>query len=182
MLDLLKSILIILFIHAEYWSLLNFLVLTLTLIVLIWYAVDTHRIADQTIESNLRPVILRIGWITNWDDIHYKKEDGVLKGRPLEFLILKNLAKDISGYIIINKQKHILLFGNNISQISKEETEYCPTWGWLAPGGKIYAMFDDSKSTNIESENCIYITYKDISGNTYFTKENKNFSQNSDKF
>ena len=91
---------------------LNFIVLILTLGVLIRYTYDTNRIANQTIESNFRPVILRSGYIHRWDDIKFKSDkNGNIIGKLIQFTILKNIAKDIKGYIVVNGYKHELLFG-----------------------------------------------------------------------
>jgi len=238
-------------------SAINLVVLTATLIVLVWYAYDTHRIANQTIEGNLRPLILRSGFIESWGNIKYSIKNGVLEGKPLEFSILKNIAKDISGYIIINKRKYQLLFANYISgkdvknELSDTEKnvlmylydrykdgkknlpqkiitvykslgikngEYVGTvansryietrgedflltndgirlmdsdkpieyrfehnWGWMNAGTVINAIFTNDKYEESKEENQIYLTYSDMGGNRYFTRENINFSQDSGK-
>lgn len=100
----------------------NVLALILTLGVLLWYAYDTHRIADQSVEANLRPIILRSGWISKWEDVRFSIKSGQLEGAPLQFTILKNIAKDISGYIIIDKKKYKLLFANEISQVNEKKS------------------------------------------------------------
>lgn len=105
----------------EYLNQLNLLILTITLIVLIWYAYDTHRIADQSVEANLRPVILRSGWIPKWEDVKFSIKHGQLEGQPLQFTILKNISKDISGYIVLNNKKYKLLFANEISQVNDKD-------------------------------------------------------------
>jgi hypothetical protein len=46
-------------------------------------------------------------------------------------------------------------------------------------GTIINAIFENDKYKEDEGENQIYVTYSDMEGNKYFTKENKNFSQNS---
>lgn len=51
-------------VFPAYLGFFNILLLGLTLVVLVWYAYDTHRIANQTLESNLRPVILDAPKIT----------------------------------------------------------------------------------------------------------------------
>src|SRR3989338_8167786 len=82
------------------------IVLIITLLFLIWYTIETHRIANQTKESNLRPVILRSGFIENWDSIKFTFEGNKLKvGKFLEFTILKNIATGINGYIVKNGLK-----------------------------------------------------------------------------
>jgi hypothetical protein len=111
-----------LFSDLAFWS--N-VVLIITLGVLIWYTIETHRIANQTKESNLRPVILRSGFIDNWNKIQFKfKNDQLIEGNPLEFTILKNIATSINGYIIINGLKFALLFGSDISEVEKNKISF----------------------------------------------------------
>ncbi|OGH40542.1 MAG: hypothetical protein A3B41_02915 [Candidatus Levybacteria bacterium RIFCSPLOWO2_01_FULL_37_26] len=160
----------------------NLVVLTATLIVLVWYAYDTHRIADQTIEANLRPVILRSGYIHSWKDIKFEYRDNKIEnGKPIQFTILKNIAKDIQGYIIIDGYKYRLLFGNEISKVSEEGSWLSQTWGWMKPETSIYAAFLDKNKEKAKEKNKIYIEYKDIEDNTYFTIEDENFCQKSFK-
>ncbi len=235
----------------------NLLALTATLIVLIRYTYDTHRIANQTIEASIRPLILRNGFIESWNDVKFSIKNGVLESKPLEFSILKNIAKDISGDIIINNKKYKLLFANNISSkdpkenLSKLEnkillylyknyktenknlplkitevykifgikdgeyagtinssryiktegeyflltddgirlmdsdkpTEYRfePNWGWMNKWTSINAIFKSEEYEKSDEDNQIYLIYSDMEGNKYFTKENKNFSQDSGK-
>lgn len=171
---------------------LNLLALLVTLVVLIWYAYDTHRIADQTVEANLRPLILRSGFIESWENIRFSTETGILEGKPIEFSILKNIAKDISGYIVISKKKYQLLFANHISRkddgirlvdsYKPIEYRFEPNWGWMNAGTMISAIFESSKYEEINEDNQIYLIYSDMEGNKYFTRENKNFSQDSGKF
>jgi len=165
----------------------TFVVLGLTLIVLVWYAYDTHRIANQTLESNLRPVVLRSGYIHDWTAVQFTIESSTINGTPLQFMVLKNIVKNIGGYIILNKHKYTLLFGSSISQIansksvlssgssSVQQIAYNDTWGWLAPDNTLSAVFDPTKYQSINQPNEIYITYQDIESNRYFTMENENF-------
>lgn len=243
--------------YPEFLPQLNLIALLLTLVVLIWYAYDTHRIANQTIEDSLRPLILRSGFIESWDNIKFSIENRTLQGEPLKFTILKNIAKDISGHIIINRKKYKLLFANNISgknikdnlsdlekkvlfylyenykaenknlpqsiksickTLDVKNGEYFGTitnsqyietshdsllltnegirlmdsdkpmeyrfelnWGWMNTGTIINAIFQDDEYEETQEDNQIYLLYSDIEGNRYFTRENKNFSQNSGK-
>jgi len=250
-------IVVVIFYYPQFLAQYNLFALLLTLAVLVWYAYDTHRIADQTIESNLRPLILRSGFIESWNEIKFSLEKGKLEGRPLEFSILKNIAKDINGYIIIDNKKYRFLFANDISgrdaksllsdleknvllylyelykiknsnlpraiiamydSIGVKDGEYVgminnskyievrggdclltdegirlmdsdkpmeyrfePNWGWMNKGTFINAIFTSDKYEKCKDENQIYLTYRDVEGNLYFTRENKNFSQNSGK-
>lgn len=163
---------------------LNFVILGLTLIVLVRYAYDTHRIADQTSRSNLRPVVLRNGYIPNWDSIAFTIQGNTISGPEISFRILKNIAENINGYIILNNRKYTLLFGGPISSATpasptsssaQQLIALNPTWGWLAPDNTLSAKFNPTQSQFVNQDNEIYIQYKDIEGNEYFTLENKDF-------
>lgn len=170
------------FIYSKLLSSFNPIVLALTLITLMWYAYDTHRIADQAIEANLRPVILRSGYIHSWKDIKFEYEGNKIKsGKPIQFTILKNIATDIRGYIIIDNYKHELLFGNEISKVGEGEAWLGETWGWMKPETLLYAAFLDEKKKKTIEDNKIYIEYKDVENNKYFTIEDENFCQKSFK-
>lgn len=251
------AVAVFVFVYPLYISWFNTLILSLTLGVLIWYAYDTHRIADQSVGANLRPVILRSGWISKWEDVKFSIKNGQLDGELLQFTILKNIAKDISGYIVLNNKKYRLLFANEISQINDKESvllsdlekrimlhlyeeyertkinprrrildayralgikegsyvgtlnssryiqttgeelqltdegirlmdtekpkafQFLPNWGWMKANTIISAIYQASEFEMTEEENSIYLTYQDIENNKYFTKEDKNFSQNS---
>lgn len=157
---------------------LNFIVLTLTLVVLIFYAFDTHRIANQTVEANLKPVILRSGVILGWDDLLLKTQNKPSSdGHYLEFTNHKNLAQNITGYLVISKKKYPIFFGNEISSFEVKDSAAAgkgmsifPSWGWLPPGGKVYG-FTNGSTDDVNEENKIYLEYLDIEGNKYFTKE-----------
>ena len=167
-------------------ELVNTIVLTLTLATLIWYAIDTHRIANQTVEVNLRPVILRSGWIVDWKV--QSVEDVSTTGEPkfIEFTNQKNIAKDITGYIVIGSKKYTLLFGNDVSkEVTTDENAtvtkigVAPKWGWLPAGGKVHATFEKQKFETTSEPNQIYLEYNDTEGNSYYTKEDDKFSQTS---
>lgn len=242
-------------------------VLWFTAIAILQYTKETYwlkQISQKQLkhqrESSLRPVILRSGWISKWEDIKFSIKNGQLEGTPLQFTILKNIAKDISGYIIIGKKKYKLLFANEISQVNEKDSsvllsdlekrimlhlyeeyertkinprriildayrelgikegsyvgtlnsnkyikttgeefqltdegirlmdtekpkafQFLPNWGWMKANTIINAIYQESEFETTEEENSIYLTYQDIGDNKYFTKENKNFSQNSGK-
>jgi len=167
----------------------NLVVLTLTLAVLIYYAADTHRIADQTAENALRPVVLRSGFLVAWDDVRQllETQDSNTQRKPIQFTILKNIATDIQGYVVFNRRKHTLLFGSRISEIpqSDEARLTSPTavtlhfalhWAWMKPDEVLLAL-PGTDSVSSDEENSLFIEYRDISGNAYFTKETKDFCQ-----
>lgn len=160
---------------------------TLTLYFLIWTTIETRRIANQTVESALRPVILRSGYILKWEDIIFDISDGkLIDSKPLNFKILKNIAKDIEGYIFLKNKKHKLLFANQVTRITETDDggavfHFLPIWGWMEPDSIMHAIYDPRVGENSKEEDGLYIVYKDIEGNKYFTREDRNFSQSSGK-
>jgi len=166
---------------------LNLLVLSVTLVTLLWYTYDTHRIANQTIESALRPVILRQGKILDWKV--NSTSDVEKSGFTLGFINQKNIAKDIFGYIVIDNKKFELIFGNEVTEeviVGKGENIdkkiiLLKKWGWLPIGGVLNSSYEIVKFEEVNQDNEIYIEYQDVESNKYFTKENKDFSQTSGK-
>jgi len=175
---------------------LNLVVLTLTLAVLVWYAHDTRRIADQMVETNLaslRPVVLRSSFLT-WDQVRLLLQDqgGLSERKPLQFTILKNIAHDIRGHIVFKNRKYGLLFGSRISEIplSAEAKllshdvvalQFEPRWAWMRPDELLFAIPDTRTYQESREEDHIYTSYRDIGGNRYFTREDKEFCQVSGK-
>ena len=159
-------------------------VLIITAAFILSYTFETKKIREQTKEMQLRPIILRSGWISSWQDIKFQSNGQKnISGKPIEFDIMENIATDLNGYIVIDGKKYKLMFGNHISKATLVETFYLKdNWGWLAPNTKIYALFnsEDFKVTN--EANCIRIFYSDIEGSEYCTIEDISFSQKSFKF
>jgi hypothetical protein len=169
-------------------NLLTLIVLTLTLIILCYYAIDTNRIANKAEDDSLKPLVLRSGFL-DWnvnsiEDIN--KNMGKLLN--LEFVNIKNIALNINGYIVIENKKYTLLFGNIITteqskiqenDLKKTTMKLLPKWGWLPMNGSLSASFHSKEFIGINSENCIELTYYDIEGNMYYTREDSNFSQTS---
>lgn len=155
--------------------------LAITLAFLIWYTFETHKLATLAKDANLRPVVLRSGFISNWDDLQYTFKSGQLKtGKPIEFTILKNIATSIRGFIVKNGKRYELLFGNNISNIGKDNISFSKQWGWMKPETQIYALFNEVGQES-KMPNQIVIQYKDIEGNPYYSIEDVNFDQKSFK-
>jgi len=172
---------LIVFQFIQFTIQINLITSIFTLIILLWYAYDTHRIANQTIETNLRPIILRSGFIDGWKNISFNKKNNNIESTLIEFKILKNIAKDINGFIVLDGKKYQLLFGNNISNIGNNLSRYEQKWGWMENNTYINAIFDNKKYEKSKEKNQIYLNYKDIEGNNYYTKEDENFSQISGK-
>lgn len=160
-------------------------VLTLTLIALLFYAYDTHRIADQGSTAFLRPVILREGVVENWNVPSVKQinQSGSSEG-ILRFRNLRNIAQDISGYIILENKKYKLVFGNDASEkhieidgSKRTQSHFFPKWEWLPEDGLVTATYQEEESEETPRENGIEISFSDIEGNKYFLKEDKDFAQ-----
>lgn len=163
------------------WSMWNTLIVAVTMGILIWYTIETHKIATQAKESNLRPVILRSGFIASWNKINFKNTRGLIAGNPISFTVLKNIVTSISGYIVINGYQYELLFGNAISQSDINTTTYIPTWGWQMPNTIISAIFNNKKREKTNKSNRIVVNYQDIEGTKYYTIENIKWEQKSYK-
>ena len=171
--------------YANLFAFLNIVVLIFTLMVLIGYAKDTRRIADQTQEANLRPVVLRSGFLLSWQDIKpispLDSMNAVGNQNLLEFTILKNIALDIKGYIVIDLKKYQLLFGNDISKIGELGIRFDPVWGWMKADTRVWAVFKSEGFEKTTLDNQIYISYRDIEGNSYYTIEDNIFRQSNFK-
>ena len=169
-------------------SQLNLLIVSSTMFILVLYTYDTNRMATQTIESALRPVILRQGKILDWrvKSITDIQNDNNF---TLEFVNYKNISKDIRGHIIIDQKKYKLHFGNKITEdvVTNDGDDIgkkiilLERWGWLPVGGVLKSSYEVDKFEITTKDNEIYLEYQDIESNKYFTRENKDFSQTSEK-
>ncbi len=163
---------------ANTFYILSFVLGVITLFILIQYASDTRTLAIQAQETNLmslRPLVLRSG-IDDWDTIDFQIKDGNIEGKPLQFVVLKNVAANISGYIVINGNKYTLLFGNDISQIATNTYKFYPAWGWMQPNTILYAKFLPNSKTDTAEPNQIYLSYSDIQGNRYCTIDDQSLN------
>lgn len=170
--------------------LLNLIILTLTLFILCIYTFDTNRLANKAEEDAIKPIILRSGfldWNVNSTDF-IKKNPG--SRMNLEFSLVKNVALNITGFIVIENKKYELLFANEVTtqqsvlqnkEVTIKSVAIIPKWSWLSDNGKLNATFDSNKFEEYVSGNLIEIIYFDINGNKYFTKEDQEFSQTSGK-
>ncbi|MDD2657599.1 MAG: hypothetical protein PHD04_02985 [Candidatus Pacebacteria bacterium] len=162
---------------AQFSSWANLTVLILTLIALIWYAYDTHRLTEQTVEKDLRPIVLVQG-VINWPVLSFTSgPNGTVAGTPIQFVILKNTALNFRGYIINNGQKYNLLFGNQASG-----RNFLKTWGWVAPGDSLSAVYDPNISpVAVTAPNGIFLEFSDTEHNLYHTIVDTNYVQNSER-
>lgn len=152
--------------------------------ILIFSAVQcslNSRLKDIQQDTSLRPIILRSSNIS-WDilqplaDRPDKKIFSYKKDEFLEFTILKNIATEIEGKIILNGEAYRLHFFNDLNQIQRDKIACEEKWGWVQPDTKLYAFFTEQDKEKSTEENKIVLEYKDINGNKYSTIENKNFS------
>lgn len=126
--------------------------------------------------NDSRPVILRDGFINkDWSGL----ENGLNQGKPFLFTVQKNIATDVHGHLILNGKRYDLLFA--IGQDSGNSKILCPsspdlkTLSWIKTGGYLCAVYDQINPVKTTSPNEVYIEYKDISGNSYYTRENDHF-------
>jgi len=54
-----------------------------------------------------------------------------------------------------------------------------PNWGWMKADTRIFAFLEPKSKVRSNEDNQIFISYKDIEGNSYYTKEDKYFSPKS---
>ncbi len=168
---------------AQFTSWATLSVLAATLVTLVWYAYDTHRIAQQTVESNLRPIVLVQG-VLNWSTLSYTASaGGIIHGPPIEFQVLNHTALNFRGYIVNANQRHDLIFGNAVStKVSTTTpmpmTTYLKTWGWVPPNNYLNAVYDPTiPGTSTTGDNGIFIEYFDTEGNIYHTVVDSDYSQ-----
>ena len=80
-----------------------------------------------------------------------------------------------------------VLFGNDISTLATNPNpnvamiSFQPNWGWMQPNYSVYGLYTHDSAVKTDEENKIYISYKDIEGNSYYTIEDVHFSQNTFK-
>jgi len=165
--------------YANLFYIVNDVVLFSSLFILIKYADDTKRIAKSTQEANLRPVILRSDYLPNWNalkSIGYSMETRAPL-RLLEFSILKNIAIDITGYLILDHIKYELLFAHLIPEATEDLGSFQPKWGWMQSGNELSAIFTEDSGQSSNQSNMIVIDYQDIAGNKYRLTQKVNFTQ-----
>jgi hypothetical protein len=156
------------------------ILLTITLGFLIWYTIETHKLSKQAKDTNLRPIILRSGTIEKWDSLEFPVDkNNNLLNPPLIFEIQKNIATSITGYVIKNNKKHILIFSHEVAQKGNKST-FFENWGWVKENSRLSSIFVDT-GTQTSEKNKIVINYKDVEGNKYHTIEDINFDQKSFK-
>ncbi len=136
------------------------------------------KLTDLQANAFLRPVILR-NESRDWEGLSplgekdYKDLNELKKKHLLEFIVLKNIAKDLSGEIIEDGYKYRLHFFHDIAQAERHKIDCAAKWGWIKPDDKIYAIFSELDRIKTPKKNHIKLRYKDIAGNRYSTTEGK---------
>jgi hypothetical protein len=146
------------------------------------YAYETHKMTEQMKENDLRPVILRKGFIENWDTLKFTFDgQKLVSGTLIEFKILRGIAIDISGCIVVGGYKYKLLFTNDVVKIGENTHSLTESLGWMSPETPVYALYrDEEKKKALNDEgNKILLFYRDIEGREYSTIEDKDFIQKS---
>lgn len=162
------------------------LILTITLIAIAWTAIETRRIANEAVEANLKPLIFRAGQIIDWKVLSVEDMTATNSQPTLEFTNIKNVATDITGYIVLGHKKYTLIFngdvrGAKIIDTTTTKVVYNAKWGWLPSGGKLLASYKASEFAVTDGKNQIYLSYRDTQGNSYNSIENENYSQTSER-
>ncbi len=141
---------------------------------------ETNRKAK---EKEIRPIILRDGFIYNWSQLNFSIIDNKLQGEPLKFSVLKNIAANISGEIRISGKKYDLLFSHEITR-NDEKLAFLPCWkGWIKEGEFIYAIFmSDNSVQDTKVGDGLTVFYSDIEGKRYKTTEDSENVQESKEF
>lgn len=165
---------------VEFISWGNLMVLTFTLIVLVWYTYDTNRIAQQTIDTNLRPIVLVQGAV-DWTKLVFTSgPGGTILGNPIQFFVLKNVALHFRGFVVVDNKKYDLVFNGDNSASTKQASQFFKIWDWISPNNILYAIYDPSiQPTPTESRNGIFLEYSDTEGNLYHTIDDANYKQSS---
>lgn len=158
------------------------IILIVTACAAAWIGFLQNEINRKTEEESIRPVILRSNTIPGWSSI----KDGKIDGQLFVFKVQKNIATDIEGLIVLEKRKYDFLFGYGVGSIGQDGRFTCtiPSLkdvGWVGQDNFLCAEFDQASSTMVVLPNQIYLSYKDIDGNSYYTKEDFSFIQTSNK-
>lgn len=158
----------------------DLLVTSLTLLFLFVYTYDTRRLVNLSEREAIRPILLRSGY-HEWDFNSLEKINGHSGAKPnLKFEVLKSVALDISGFLIMDKKKYRLHFGNEVAKSQNtvfEMLRFIPKWGWLPIDGCLDAVYMQSDFEECQDSNGIIIYFSDISGNKYKFHENEKCEQ-----
>lgn len=155
-------------------------ILFITAAFLVASTFETQKMRKQMEESDLRPIILRSGFIGKWEDLKYSfREDHLISGNLLEFKVLQGIATDIYGYVFKDGKRYKLFFVHDMTRISENGFSASEKWGWLEAGAILFGFFKDTDFTPTLEDNGIIIYFKNIQGRRYYTIEDKLFSQTS---
>lgn len=154
------------------------LIVTAAFVVASTYEAKKMRL--QARETDLRVVVLRQGFIGDWNELKIVMENQkLISGKPVEFKVVKGVAVDLRGWVVIDKKKYKLHFGNNISNLGDGMAAFCEKWGWLEEGAVVLAIHVSDNYDSDLGENRIILNYANIEGKKYCTIEHEDFSQES---
>jgi hypothetical protein len=136
-----------------------------------------HRLAklaeDRAVAED-KPILLRsrlLDWAALASYKYLRNSAGGLeiRGEPLGFDIYRNLARGITGFVVVDHKRHKLLFRLPSSPSLAEEM------GWVAPvstatAGVLFAVPEEKAETSPEP-NQISVSYRDIAGRLYNMSE-----------
>lgn len=168
-------------------SIFTLFILTLTLFFLTISTFDGRRIANQTVESAIRPIILRSGQMVGWNIVSLEDITSTKNFSPtLEFTNQKNIATDITGYVVLSNKRYPLVFHGDVrgsvTENGKNKTViFNDKWAWLPQGGVLLAAYKSGEFVETKEKNQIHLSYKDVEGNKYFSNEDYLFSPTSGK-
>lgn len=154
------------------------IILLVTAGFIVVYTYETQKTREQIKENDIRPVVLRSGYIKSWESLLSNAEKQIsAHSESIEFKIARGIATNIHGYIVIGGFKYDLYFGNDISKVDINLYNFSQNWGWMGSDTSIYGIFMVGEKRKTNEENKIYLIYSNIEGDVYVTVEDKDFRQ-----
>ncbi len=176
----------ILIVKQEIYHFCSLVLNTLTILIAIFVGISqiaiNKNLAELHVQAYLRPVILRYGEkeLISYKPIGEETEDYTNKQFQNEhfigFEVLKNIATEVTGKIVINRKKYRLHFFERPDSVEKHKIECEAQWGWVKPGNKLFAFYSELDYEPTKEKNHLLLDYKDIQGNSYTTEEGKHTS------
>ncbi|HRH55548.1 MAG TPA: hypothetical protein PK609_01655 [Candidatus Paceibacterota bacterium] len=137
-----------------------------------------NEINNSIQEVSLRPIILRGGTDFTWNQL----ANGLNRGEIFQFVVEKNIARNIRGHIIISNRKYKLLFDVGRKQ-PENRIEFGPRFleciGWIKSQEVLCSRYDFESWEEVNHPNEIYLSYEDIAGRKYCTIEDADYVQSS---
>ncbi len=131
-------------------------------------------------EVGLRPIILRGGTDFTWEQIF----NGFNNGDVFQFVVQRNIARNVQGHIVLNNRKYRLLF-DIARKLPENRIEWGPQFmhamGWVKPDEILCSIYEVGSFVEVDHPNEVYLSYEDIAGNKYCTVEDLAYVQSSRK-